>query len=411
MRTVKDNGIRKLLLTFLMIIGVLAGAYRPVHTANAAEDFRLWRQMDSRWGDTAIGGSNVRRSGCYITSIAMVAVASGARNTTDFNPGVFAKQLNDIGAFNYSGGLSSWASVNKVVKEISIDSANLSFKSTDQKGKAAEIKAALDKGSYVICNVGGHWVYVDGVIGDDVYMADPAKDDILMFKAYNNANITLYQLLKGKTPYSGFTPLYTPDGAASVTTAAVATTTTSTTTKAATTTTQATTTTKAAVTTKAATTTKAAAAATKEASTTAKPSTTVTYVKGEYYCPDSRTVTVYSEDGKETAAVLEEGNIVDVIAVNGDMGEVVINSKKCSVRLSELVFAGNGKKLVMGDINNDGAFDGYDLALINEYIISRSRLPEGVSVLTKSEIAAADISGDGLIDNTDVLMYLMRICN
>lgn len=409
MRTVKDNGIRKLLLTFLMIIGVLAGAYRPVHTAHAAEDFRLWRQMDSRWGDTAIGGSNVRRSGCYITSIAMVAVASGARNTTDFNPGVFAKQLNDIGAFNYSGGLSSWASVNKVVKEISIDSANLSFKSTDQKGKAAEIKAALDKGSYVICNVGGHWVYVDGVIGDDVYMADPAKDDILMFKAYNNANITLYQLLKGKTPYSGFTPLYTPDGAASVTATAVTTTTTSTTTKAATTTTKATT--KAAVTTKAATTTKAAAAATKEASTTAKPSTTVTYVKGEYYCPDSRTVTVYSEDGKETAAVLEEGNIVDVTAVNGDMGEVVINSKKCSVRLSELVFAGNGKKLVMGDINNDGAFDGYDLALINEYIISRSRLPEGVSVLTKSEIAAADISGDGLIDNTDVLMYLMRICN
>lgn len=173
MRTVKDNGISKLLLTFLMIIGILAGAYRPVHSAHAAEDFRLWRQMDSRWGNTAIGGSNVRKSGCYITSIAMVAVASGARNTTDFDPRVFAKQLNDIGAFNSSGGLSSWASVNKVVKEISIDSANLSFKSTDQKGKAAEIKAALDKGSYIICNVGGHWVYIDGVIGDDVYMADP----------------------------------------------------------------------------------------------------------------------------------------------------------------------------------------------------------------------------------------------
>lgn len=197
-----------------------------------------------------------------------------------------------------------------------------------------------------------------------------------------------------------------------MTTTAVTTTTTSTTTKAAATTTKVTTTTKAAAATKAAaTTTKASVAATKAASTTAKPSTTVTYVKGEYYCPDSRTVTVYSEDGKETAAVLEEGNIVDVVSVSGDTGEVVINSKKCRVKLSELVFAGKEKKLVMGDINNDGAFDGYDLALINEYIISRSRLPEGVSVLTGAEIAAADISGDGLIDNTDVLMYLMRICN
>ena len=151
MRTEKDNGIMRLLLTLLIVLGVMAGVYRPSQTAKAAEDFRLWRQMDSRWGNTAIGGSNVRRSGCYITSIAMVAVASGARDTSNFDPGVFAQQLNNIGAFNSSGGLSSWASVNKVVKEISIDSANLNFKSSDQKGKAAEIKAALDKGSYVIC--------------------------------------------------------------------------------------------------------------------------------------------------------------------------------------------------------------------------------------------------------------------
>ena len=151
---------------------------------------------------------------------------------------------------------------------------------------------------------------------------------------------------------------------------------------------------------------------TKTSATTAKPvSTTVTYCKGEYYCAGSRTVTVWSENGKDTAAVLEEGNIVDVTAVNGNMGEVIIDGKKCRVKLSELVFTGKELDLVLGDINNDGAFNTYDLALINEYIISRSRLPEGISVLTKSEIAAADISGDGLIDDTDVIMYLMRICN
>ncbi|WP_019678567.1 dockerin type I repeat-containing protein [Ruminococcus flavefaciens] len=411
MRTVKEKGIRCILLTFLIFWGMFAGVYRPAQAAHAAEDFRLWRQLDSRWGSTAIGGSTLRSSGCYVTSIAMVAVASGARDTETFNPGVFAKQLNDIGAFNGSGGLSSWASVNKVVKEISIDSANLNFKSTDEKGKAAEIKAQLDKGEYVICNVGGHWVYIDGVIGDDVYMADPAKDEILMFKAYKNANIKVYQLLKGKNPYSGFTPLYTvdPDGKAvpsSTTTSIAITTTTVSSVKTTTTTTTKSTTSKMSTTSAAVTTSK----------TVTSQRTSVTsdvYEKGEYYCPDGKKVKVFTDDKekKSVIAVLEEGNVINVTGITEGFGEVKVGGKKGLVELKELLYAGNSRKLTVGDINDDGVSDSYDLALINEYIIGRSKLPDGISLLTTTEIAAADLSGDGAVDETDVILYLMRICS
>ena len=81
MRNAKVKGISGILLAIFAIIALLAGAYRPRMSASAAEDFRLWRQNDERWGSCPIGGSTIRQSGCYMTSIAMVAVASGARDT------------------------------------------------------------------------------------------------------------------------------------------------------------------------------------------------------------------------------------------------------------------------------------------------------------------------------------------
>ncbi|WP_028516470.1 dockerin type I repeat-containing protein [Ruminococcus flavefaciens] len=412
MQKAKAKGILCFLLTLLMFAGVFAGVFTPRKYALAAEDFRMWRQLDDRWGNTAMGGTTVRRSGCYITSIAMVAVASGARDTDSFDPGVFAKQLNDMGAFSSGGALIAWASVNKAIPEISIATANISFKSGDQKGKAAEMKEYLDKGMYVICNVGGHWVYVDGIIGDDVYMADPAKDDILMFEAYNNAGINCYQALKGKNPYSGFTPLKT-NTAEVATSASSSTATTATTVTAASTTKAAVSTVK----TSAATSTSVAKTTVTSAKTTVAASTSKAapkeYKTGEYYCTSDEKIDIYADikDTKSVIAALEYGNVVNIISVNGSYGEVSIDGKKGWISLDKLEYADSDKKLSAGDINGDGSADAYDLALLNEYIISREKLPEGISVLTSQEIKAADLSGDEIINNTDVLLYLMLICN
>ncbi|MCR4638887.1 dockerin type I repeat-containing protein [Ruminococcus sp.] len=399
MRTVKEKGIFSFLLAFFILIGMLAGSCQTNIKAHAADDFRLWRQNDERWGSYAIGGSTVRSSGCYITSIAMAAVASGAKDTESFDPGVFAKTLNDLKAFNQWGGLSAWASVNKAIPEVSIATANLSFKSDTQSGKASEIKEYLDKGLYVICNVGGHWVYIDGIIGDDVYMADPAKDEILMFEAYDNKNITVFQAIKGKNPYSGFTPLKIAEKdstasavASSVTTASAALTTTAP---------------------KVQTTVKTTVTTTKAQTTPRLAVTTVTYKVGEYYCSDTVPVKVWADakTQKETIASLKYGNVVKVLSVSGTLGEVNIDGRSGCVELTKLKYAGEPEKHEAGDVNNDGSFDTYDLALINEYLNSLGKLPDGISVLTSSEIAAADISGDGIVDNNDVLLYLMLICN
>lgn len=397
MRNVKSKGITGILLALFIIFSVIAGAYRPRMTASAAEDFRLWRQNDERWSSCPIGGSTIRQSGCYMTSIAMVAVASGARDTESFDPGIFSKALNEINAFNQWGGLASWGSVNKVVNEISISSKNLNFASEDQSGKAAEIKKLLDEGSYVICNVGGHWVYIDGVIGDDVYMADPAKDEILMFEAYKNENITFYQTLKGKEPYSGFTPLYdvsdekSEDTQDIVETSAAAVTTTT------------------ASVCISVTTTSTVAVTSVKATTKAAP---VVYESGEYCCKEDDTKVCSIPDmSSVTDITLEKGNIVNVLSIDNGFGEVIVNGRKSWIELVRFEYVGSYKELDVGDINNDGSADEYDLAVINDYLSSFGSLPEGVSVLTRSEVAAADINGDGIVDNTDVLLFLMRVCN
>lgn len=107
---------------------------------------------------------------------------------------------------------------------------------------------------------------------------------------------------------------------------------------------------------------------------------------------------------------MESGNIVRVLSVSGSFGEVKIAGRKGWIDLESFGFA-EERELAVGDINNDGVSDEYDLAIINEYLSSSGRLPDGVSVLTGSETAAADINGDGNVDNTDVLIFLMRVCS
>ena len=139
----------------------------------------------------------------------------------------------------------------------------------------------------------------------------------------------------------------------------------------------------------------------------------MTYKAGEYYCSDVVPVKVWADikAQKDAIASLSYGNVVRVLKVSGTVGEVKIGGRSGFVELTKLNYAGEPEEHEAGDVNNDGSFDTCDLALINEYLNSLGKLPEGISVLTSPEIAAADISGDGIVDNNDVLLYLMLICN
>jgi len=442
--TVTHKGIIGILLALAMTVSVFSGACDPAKNTHAADDYHTWSQKDDRWAGTSMGGSSVRESGCYITSIAMVAAASGARDTESFNPGVFAQQLNSIGAFSWDGGLASWASVNTVIPEVRIETANLSFSSGSREGKASEMKSWLDKGMYVICNVGGHWVYVDSISGSDIIMADPAKIETDLYSVYND--IYCYQVLSGKNPYgtvSGAEVTFTETTAFSeaATTTSAATAITSTTTSA--TAANAVTTTVSSSENTAVSTTaveselaidtalltaplsviEKAVPANSETSQTTTAATTTTEAEtstsiasvlptGEYYYSGTETSAVLSEMDSESTVVttIKNGEIVFVTKTIGEFGCININGSDAWVKLSELTYAGEAKSLTAGDINGDGKSDTVDLALLNDYIRSCEELPEGVSILRRCEIEAADISNDGMIDNDDVMLFLMHIC-
>lgn len=474
-KTVKKRGLVGVFLAVTMLTGTASETVVPQNTAHAVEDYHTWRQYDERWAELPLGSVyNMEQIGCYVTCLALIAAASGAADTDYFNPGVLQQQLDYVGAFDWMGSLMRWSDVNLVMPDICIETPNLNFSSYTIEGKAAEMQSCMDNGYYVMCEVGGHWVYVDSICGSTVYMVDPGSDETDLFEAYDNNYVNYYQLVSGPCPNSSYNdwweynydvsydysdyyyeepvteppvqvteaPVTEPPQTTTVlqttTTAATSETTTSTTTTSTTTTTtttSTTTTTTTTTTTAAPETTTAKETTTEEISTTAEettvPSTASfrkktaaktsvtrvtnsnTYPLGEYYFSGNGKTGIYADIGKESSrtAELSKGNIVFISRVSGNSGCVVMNGREYWVKMDAMTFAGKEKKHEKGDINNDGAVNAVDLAILNDYIEKQKDMPDGVSVLRNSEIDAADINSDGVADSTDAMIYLMLICD
>jgi ABC-type bacteriocin/lantibiotic exporter with double-glycine peptidase domain len=96
----------------------------------------------------------------------------------DFNPSSLNAWLKSHGGY-VSGDLFVWSAIN---------SLGLNFQ-----GKFAnsQIKAKLDQGYVVICNVhnGGHWVLAYGYNGDNILVNDPG---------YSTTSYTLSQIVEGQ---------------------------------------------------------------------------------------------------------------------------------------------------------------------------------------------------------------------
>lgn len=430
MQTTEKKGILKSILGILTALIFLVGI-NPLYSGkineiSAAEDYHTWRQMDPRWGNVSMNGTTVAKSGCLITSLSIMARASdsldskalenlGISRVDDFNPGILANAYTNRGGFSYGGAIASWGTISQIIPQITFV-RDKNFSSYTQEGIASEIKAMMDQGLHVIVNVNWHWVYIEGVVGNDIYMIDPASDTVLLYDEYQLSGGNEYWALTCKNPPAPFNPSGTS------TTTTTTETTTTTTTEATTTSTTTTTATTTTTTTEATTTTTPETTTTTKATTTTAVTTTtgrlidttVTAMQtGEYFNSGTAEIGMYDSSdctGEPVSYVIPDG-VVNVRECIGTIGHIAGADDYAGwIDLSGMTFVKAEMPHEKGDINGDGKIDMYDLGLLGEYLNSLAYMPDGVSMLTACEIKAADINGDGKINSGDVLVYLILVC-
>lgn len=146
--------------------------------------FANWKQRDPRWYDQSLGYSSVGRSGCYVTSLSMILVASGLERERyekgEFNPGIFAAELKEAGLISSGGGLDLdgyVASEAGLAIDERIDGAD--FDPLPQPEKARLIQDQLNAGRFVFIiahnpTTGNrHAVVASAVENGEVLVCDP----------------------------------------------------------------------------------------------------------------------------------------------------------------------------------------------------------------------------------------------
>lgn len=437
------------LVTAMLTAVCLATASLPAaQAASVYDEYLSWSQLDSRWSGTAMGSSTIRSSGCLITSLAIMLVHSGSIDSTalsnfgissieDFNPGVLAKAYTKVNGFTAGGAIANWGTIHQLAPKVEWGWDKY-FSNTSKAAVSSEIKNLMSQGWHIIARVaapygGYHWVYIQGVTDDTIYICDPAKDERDLYKAYSGGLQGEYWALKGanapdmsfKGPMS-YAPELTIDvypkefvfdygakldissltvelsgvhpergpwknepvslSAADVYYDASG--------------------------------YDPSKAGTYEIKIWAQNSyasaetcikATVSQPAGEYFLEASDSAEVYAEHEEGTAVLaLTKGNVVNVTKCYGDYGLIRSDDFTGWVNVTLLTKV-TGSGYVTGDINNDGSVDKYDLSLLNAYINTRNALPDGISTFTSAELEAADINSDGVIDDSDVIGLLRMI--
>ncbi|MBQ9140090.1 MAG: dockerin type I repeat-containing protein [Ruminococcus sp.] len=417
-----------------------------IQSLSVYDEYREWSQLDPRWSETPMGGTTVRRSGCLVTSLAIMAVHSGSIDSTalanmgisnieEFNPGVLANAYTNANGFSYDGAIVSWGTISTIVPNITFG-ADRYFQNTEKTAVAEELKALMAEGWHIIARVnngGFHWAYIESVGADgSVTMCDPAVDTHDLYEAYPNGLQGEYWMLKGTNPPGasageqeaslnieiasmpdrtifqyGEEPDLTggtitlsgndPENGSWTKTVDMA---------------------------------ESdiisvdlsaydaktpgeyeivITADTGSAKASVSFKVTVCHSIGEYYVNSEEPAVVYSEQGDGAVQyTLKKGNIIHIAASDGKYGYIASTEISGWIDM-ELLEKTEDHLHEKGDINNDGNVDKYDLSLLNTYLQQKEELPNGVSVLTAVQLYSADLNGDGIVNLEDVREYLMIV--
>ena len=150
-------------------------------TLALSRTYPVFKQCDSRWGSDRLGTSSntICSAGCLMSSMSMALAGTGH----GYNPQTLNRWLTSNGGY-VSGDLFVWGAVN---------SLGLTYEGKVSNG---QIKAKLDQGKVVICNVhnGGHWVLAYGYSGDNILVNDPG---------YSTTSYSLSQIVDGQNGIYG----------------------------------------------------------------------------------------------------------------------------------------------------------------------------------------------------------------
>lgn len=151
--------------------------------------YKTWKQYDSRWKNNRLGASGTIGSiGCTSTSVAIALAKSGVRTNlnTALSPASFVNWMNNNGG--YVGNLLAWYSVQNLAPSFRYQ-GQPSLTGTNAQ-KTAQLKAALDRGEFIIASVnnGGHWVFVDYIKDGKVYILDPGSSNKTELFQYGGVN-------------------------------------------------------------------------------------------------------------------------------------------------------------------------------------------------------------------------------
>ncbi len=171
----------------------------------ATGEFSSWKQYGAPWSSTKLGpgGDTIAESGCLATSIAIQIARSGTRLFIDpFNPGVLVTTMAAHGGF--VGSSMQWNNAWQFAAPdwtLACDSrsSNSCSLSGTKANKTNQIASYLNQGYYPVVAVKneGHWVAIDHVEGDNVYMFDPGSSSTLLWDQYSYTGSNRILLFRG----------------------------------------------------------------------------------------------------------------------------------------------------------------------------------------------------------------------
>lgn len=168
--------------------------------SNSSGSCTIYAQGDSRWGSTKLGSSstNMSRSGCAVTSIAIGISCSGVTLTdSNFNAGSLVNALNSAGCIDSSGSVSwSCPAITKIAPGLTFKQS-ISLKGLTAMDKITKVKQANTSNSFVILHISNsehstHFVVYSKSSGTNFIVKDPAGGKMSTYNANDIDSIRVY---------------------------------------------------------------------------------------------------------------------------------------------------------------------------------------------------------------------------